>query len=384
MRTAVLGAVFVVVGVVAAVAGVLTGPELVALIERVAPVLGFVVGLTIVAELAAEAGLFAWLATASARLARGRVVVLWLLVVALAVVCTVFLSLDTTAVLLTPVVVIVARHVGLPPMPFALTTVWLANCASMLLPVSNLTNLLALHELGSPAPVAFAALVAPAAVVGVVVPVVAIGVRYRRQLVGRFEPPEAQPADDRVLFAVAAVATGLLVPALISGVEVWIPAAAAALVLVVATAIRRPRVLRLGLVPWGTLLFAGGLFAVVETAHSLGLADLLGAVVGQGESLPDLLRLAGGSAVAANVANNLPAYLALEPVAGSPLRLVAVLVGVNIGCLVTPWASLATLLWHSRLSSMGVEVSWGRFMLAGLGIAVVAVPLAVVATVLVV
>nr|BFF13402.1 hypothetical protein GCM10025699_47050 [Microbacterium flavescens] len=60
------------------------------------------------------------------------------------------------------------------------------------------------------------------------------------------------------------------------------------------------------------------------------------------------------------------------------------LVGVNIGCLVTPWASLATLLWHSRLSSMGVEVSWGRFMLAGLGIAVVAVPLAVVATVLVV
>ncbi|WP_280178089.1 SLC13 family permease, partial [Frigoribacterium faeni] len=125
MRTAVLGAVFVVVGVVAAVAGVLTGPELVALIERVAPVLGFVVGLTIVAELAAEAGLFAWLATASARLARGRVVVLWLLVVALAVVCTVFLSLDTTAVLLTPVVVIVARHVGLPPMPFALTTVWL-------------------------------------------------------------------------------------------------------------------------------------------------------------------------------------------------------------------------------------------------------------------
>jgi arsenical pump membrane protein len=187
-----------------------------------------------------------------------------------------------------------------------------------------------------------------------------------------------------VLFGVAAVATGLLVPALVSGVEVWIPAAVAALVLVVATAVRRRGVLRLGLVPWGTLLFAGGLFLVVEAAHSLGLADLLGAVVGTGDQLPDLLRLAGGSAVAANVANNLPAYLALEPVAGSPLRLVAVLVGVNIGCLVTPWASLATLLWHSRLSSMGVEVAWGRFVLAGLGVAAVAVPLAVVATVLVV
>jgi arsenical pump membrane protein len=383
MRTAVLGAVFLGIGLVAFLTGVLTGPELVALVERVAPVLGFVVALTIVAELAAEAGLFAWLARTCSRLAGGRVVVLWLLVVVLAVLCTVFLSLDTTAVLLTPVVVLVARHAGLPVMPFALTTVWLANCASMLLPVSNLTNLLALGQLGSPAPLAFAALVAPAAAVGVVVPVAAIGVRYRRQLTGRFAPPEADEAGDPVLFRVAALVTALLVPALVSGVEVWIPAAVAAAVLVVAFALRRPSVLRPGMVPWSTLLFAGGLFVVVEAAHSLGLADLLGSVVGGGDSLPDLLRLAGGGAAAANLANNLPAYLALEPVAGSPLRLVALLIGVNIGCLVTPWASLATLLWHSRLTAMGVEVSWPRVILAGLGVATVAVPLAVLALVVV-
>jgi arsenical pump membrane protein len=142
-------------------------------------------------------------------------------------------------------------------------------------------------------------------------------------------------------------------------------------------------VLRPGMVPWSTLLFAGGLFVVVEAAHSLGLADLLGSVVGGGDSLPDLLRLAGGGAAAANLANNLPAYLALEPVAGSPLRLVALLIGVNIGCLVTPWASLATLLWHSRLTAMGVEVSWPRVIVAGLGVAAVAVPLAVLALVVV-
>jgi arsenical pump membrane protein len=169
----------------------------------------------------------------------------------------------------------------------------------------------------------------------------------------------------------------------VSGIEVWIPAAAAALVLVVVTAVRRPSTLRLGLVPWGTIVFASGLFVVVEAAHSLGLADALAVLVGSGDGLPDLLRLAAGSAAAANVANNLPAYLALEPVAGSPLRLVAVLVGVNVGCLVAPWASLATLLWHGRLTSMGVEVRWRGVVLGGLGVAVVAVPLAVVATVLV-
>jgi len=383
VRTAVLGAALLVVGAVALLAGVLTLDELRVLGERVAPVLGFVVALTVVSELAAEAGLFSWLAGVAARAARGRVVVLWAFVVVLALGCTVFLSLDTTAVLLTPVVVLVARRAGLPPLPFALTTVWLANCGSMLLPVSNLTNLLALDALGSPSPASFAALVAPAAVVAAVVPVAAVGIRYRRELSGRFEAPAREEAGDRVLFVVAAASVALLVPALVSGIEVWIPAAAAALVLVVVTAVRRPSALRLGLVPWGTIVFASGLFVVVEAAHSLGLADALAVLVGSGDGLPDLLRLAAGSAAAANVANNLPAYLALEPVAGSPLRLVAVLVGVNVGCLVAPWASLATLLWHGRLTSMGVEVPWCGVVLGGLGVAAVAVPLAVVATALV-
>ncbi|MCU1528360.1 MAG: arsenic transporter [Frondihabitans sp.] len=374
MKTALIGAAFVVVGIVAAFAGILTPDALLALLDRVAPVLGFVVGLTIVADLAAEAGLFAWLAGAAARFALGRVWVLWIFVVVLCLLCTIFLSLDTTAVLLTPVVVLVARRVGASPLPFAFTAVWLANCGSMLLPVSNLTNLLAVHALGNPAPLAFAALVLPAAVVGALVPVVGIGIRYRRELAQRFPVASVDAADDRPQFHVAAIAVVLLVPALVSGIAVWIPAAGAALLLVVAFAIRRPAALRLTLVPWGTLLFASGLFLVVAGAQALGLARLLGDVVGTGHTFPDLLRLAGGAALSANVANNLPAYLALEPVGGSAVRLVAILIGVNIGCVVTPWASLATLLWHGRLEGLGVEVPWGKFALAGLGIVVVALP----------
>ena len=383
MRTAVLGAVLLVLGLGAAVLGVLPWADLAALAERVAPVLGFVVALTVVAGLAAEAGLFAVLAGAAARLARGRTLVLWRLVVVLALACTVTLSLDTTAVLLTPVVVLVARRAGVPPLPFALTTIWLANCGSLLLPVSNLTNLLALHELGDPAPLAFAGLVLPAAVVAAGVPVAVVGLRYRRVLVGRFVTGPSETPADRVLLIAAAVVVGLLVPALVVGLEAWLPATVAAVVLVAATAWRRPGALRPGVVPWGTVVFAAGLFVVVEAGHALGLSTLVAAVVGDtGEGLPELLRLAGGSALAANLVNNLPAYLALEPVAGSPLRLVAVLVGVNVGCLVTPWASLATLLWHAQLVDLGVTLSWRRFALAGLGVAVVAVPLAVVAVAL--
>lgn len=72
---------------------------------------------------------------------------LWLIVALLCSLTTMFLSLDTTAVLLTPVVLVMASGIGISPWPFALTTVWLANTASLLLPVSNLANLLLVNRL---------------------------------------------------------------------------------------------------------------------------------------------------------------------------------------------------------------------------------------------
>ncbi len=300
----------------------------------------------------------------------------------LACLCTIFLSLDTTAVLLTPVVVVLARHCGLPPLPFALTTVWLANTASLLLPVSNLTNLLAEHELGGLGPAGFAALTVAPALVAIAVPVLAILVIHRKDLFTRYEVGPPTAPTDRVLLVGSAVVVGLLVPALVSGVEVWIPALAAAVVLAILTAVRRPRVLRLGLLPWQLVVFASGLFIVMEAAQSLGLTAVMAAISGQGQDAAALFRLAGVATLSANAVDNLPAYLALEPVAGSPERLVAILVGVNAGPLITPWDSLATLLWHERLVSMGVHIKWSRYMLLGLVVAPLTVGLAMLAFVL--
>ncbi|OUE27146.1 SLC13 family permease [Clavibacter michiganensis] len=382
MRTALIGVVLLVVGAVAVATGALPLDDLGVLTERVWPILLFVVAITVVTELASEAGLFTWIAERAAGLGCGRTWALWLATVVLACLCTIFLSLDTTAVLLTPVVVVLARHCGLPPLPFALTTVWLANTGSLLLPVSNLTNLLAEHELGGLGPAGFAALTVAPALVAIAVPVLAILVIHRRDLFTRYEVGATTAPTDRVLLVGSAVVVGLLVPALVSGVEVWIPALAAAVVLAILTAVRRPRVLRLGLLPWQLVVFASGLFIVMEAAQSLGLTAVMAAVSGQGQDAAALFRLAGVATLSANAVDNLPAYLALEPVAGSPERLVAILVGVNAGPLVTPWASLATLLWHERLVSMGVHIRWSRYVLLGLVVAPLTVGLAMLAFVL--
>ena len=171
------------------------------------------------------------------------------------------------------------------------------------------------------------------------------------------------------MLLVYGVVTLALLPLLVVGLEPWMPALGAAVVLVAAFAWRAPRALGIRLVPWSLLVFAGGLFLAVGALESLGIGQVTAVLAGTGEDLPSLWQLAGVGALAANGINNLPAYLALESVAGSPARLAALLVGVNAGPIVTPWASLATLLWHDRLVAAGVEVKWSRFIVLGAVIA---------------
>ena len=88
-----------------------------------------------------------------------------------------------------------------------------------------------------------------------------------------------------------------------------------------------------------------------------------------GRASSALLRIAGIGALGSNVVNNLPAYLAVEPaVEASHVRLLALLLGTNLGPLLTVWASLATLLWRERCRARNVHISWSRFLLEGLAI----------------
>ncbi|MDQ0727093.1 SLC13 family permease [Microbacterium sp. W4I20] len=370
------------VAAVCVITGLLPAADAGALGARIIPVLGFVVAITIVAELARDAGVFDVLAQRLARWGCGRVVALWVSVVALAVVSTVFLSLDTTAVIVTPVVVVLAQSIGVSPLPFALATVWLANTASLALPVSNLTNLLAAPAIGAD-PAAFLALSWAPTLVGVLIPVAILTVVHRRTLFGAYRVPQPGTPSDPVLFWGAVAVLIVLLPLLTLTHDVWIPASAAALLLLVLFAVRRRHVLRLGLVPWSAVGLAAALFVLVETAHANGILDFLTALVPGDHGPVALLQLAGIGALAANGVNNLPAYLILEPAASDPVTLMALLIGVNLGPLVTPWASLATLLWHHRIVALGVTISWPRFMLWGLAVAVPTVAVAALSLALV-
>ena len=358
----------------------MTASALTDLGTRVGPVLIFLVAITVVAEIADTAGVFDVAGHWAARAGRGRTWLLWLLIVGLSCLSTIVLSLDTTAVLLTPVVIAVARQQRLNPLPFAMTTVWLANTASLLLPVSNLTNLLALHRfsalgLGHSGYVSLAlwpALAAIAATVAV------LAVIHRRDLRSHYTP-EAPPAPhDKTLLIVAASVCAALGPAFAIGITPAIAASAAALVLVGTCLVRNRPLLRTVKIPWVIVLGVCVLFIMVDIALGHGLRDLLASWVGSGNGTPDLLRVSAVGAGTSNAVDNLPAYLALESVTDNdPRRLMALLIGVNVGPLVTIWASLATILWRERCRRAGITISAWRFAWQG---AVCAIAATVAAT----
>jgi arsenical pump membrane protein len=94
-------------------------------LTRGGPVLVFLAAITVLAELADSAGVFDAAAGVCARAVGGSTWRLFLLIAALGTLTTIRMSLDTTAVLLTPVVLALAARLGLRPLPFALLAVWL-------------------------------------------------------------------------------------------------------------------------------------------------------------------------------------------------------------------------------------------------------------------
>ncbi|GAB3587517.1 ArsB/NhaD family transporter [Amycolatopsis endophytica] len=348
-----------------------------------APTLGFLAAILVLADVTDREGVFTWLGTRLASACRGRPPVLLALTFAAAAGTTAVLSLDATVVLLTPVVLATTKTLGLPPKPHVFACAHLANSASTLLPVSNLTNLLAFAASGLTF-TGFAALMALPWLVTLTIELAVFLWFFRRDLAPRPtpQPDDGRPAPVFTLVVLALTLAGFATGQLIGLAPGWVAAIAAA-VLGVRALVRRETT------PWRIVvaanplltLFVLGLAVVVQSVSDHLLGGPLGALLPETAGLPELLLTAFVAAVLANVLNNLPATLILLSVLGPhPATgvLLAVLLGVNIGPNATYLGSLATLLWRRVLGRDAPGV--GEF--TRLGLATVPVSLAAATTAL--
>src|ERR1700729_4083419 len=136
-------AIWAVAGAAVLVAlGLLSIPGALAGVAKGGDVYLFLFGMMLLAEIAREEGLFAWLAAVATSHAKGSARRLFLLTYGVGTIVTIFLSNDATAVVLTPAVA-AAVHTAKAeqPLPYLLICASIANAASFVLPISNPANL---------------------------------------------------------------------------------------------------------------------------------------------------------------------------------------------------------------------------------------------------
>jgi arsenical pump membrane protein len=338
-------------------------------LSALGPTVGFLAALLVLADGCRRAGVFdalgAWMALGAA----GRPRRLLAMVFAAAAGTTAVLSLDATIVLLTPIVFTTAARLTTNPRPHVYACSHLANTASLLLPVSNLTNLLAFRASGLSF-TRFGGLMVLPWLVALLIEWVVLSRSFAGELQRpRTRPARAQDADLQLprfaLCVVASTLAGFALSSVIGIAPVWV-AVAGALVLVLR---ERPRPKALFFAAEPTfLVFVLALGIVVSAASQHGLSSVIDALIPHGSALLALLAVAFVSAVVANLVNNLPATLIILPVAASsgPGAVLAMLVGVNVGPNLTYVGSLATLLWRRIVHAHDHETDIGEFTRLGL------------------
>jgi arsenical pump membrane protein len=318
-------------------------------IGELLPAVAFLAAAVPLAALLGRLGFFDAIADTMA--ARGRpipVALLWVL----AAVTTIVLNLDTTVVLLTPLYLRLARRADVDPWPLVGIPLLLASLASSVLPVSNLTTLIAVEQLHLSVGDVLSTLAIPS--------LVACGVgwlMYRRRHPISLPVAPAGTADRRAWRVGGAVVAFLLVgftAGAAVGIPAWVVALVGDVVLVGVT----------GWLPWrhlpiltivGVLAVAAAVALVVPTSALHGWLDHDNALA--------LVVVTASATAAADLVNNLPALLVgLGDRHAATWGTWAWLLGVNTGAVLLPLGALANLLWRRVLRTEELTTDLARYV----------------------
>lgn len=372
-------AIWAIAGAVALVAlGLLPPRDALAGIEKGVDVYLFLIGMMLIAELARREGLFDYLAAYAVEHARGSPQRLFLLVYAVGTLVTAVLSNDATAIVLTPAVYAATRAAGASPLPYLFVCAFIANAASFVLPISNPANLVVFGT-RMPYLADWLRQFTLPSIAAIVLTYATLRLTQRRalaeeQLRTDVEKPHLAREGKLAALGIGAIAVVLLTASALDkplGPPTFICGVLTALAVMLVS--RQPPWPILKEISWGVLPLVAGLFVMVEALARAGTIGQLNAwlhdLVAHG---PATAAMIAGlvTAVADNIANNLPVGLVAGSVAAAdhlPQPVVrAILIGVDLGPNFSVTGSLATILWLTALRREKIEVSAWQFLQIGL------------------
>ena len=350
----------------------------------------FLVGMMVLSEVARREGLFDSAAAMAVNHARGSPRRLFLLIYAIGIVVTTFLSNDATAVVLTPAVLAATRKARVDPLPYLFVCAFVANAASFVLPISNPANIVLYGDRTPPLGNWLSSFALPS-LVSIVATCVALRLTEGVKLPPTCETRvDASPLSRGAVIALVGIAATAVVLLVVSAIDrpLGLPTSACGLatMALVAVATRTsPSPVARG-VAWSVLPLVAGLFVLVEALKATGVvARLAGLLTAAVDASPAAAAWGAGLVIAfgSNATNNLPAGLVASStvaLARPPQAVVdALLIGVDLGPNLSVTGSLATILWLLVLRREGLDVGFWRFLRLGVVVMLPALLLALAA-----
>ena len=347
------------------------------------------IAIILISVLFDEAGVFKYAALKIARFARGNGISLFLSISLLGSGISAIFANDGTALILTPIVYEILTNLKFPKkqvIPFIMATGFIADSASLPLPVSNLVNIVSTTYFGISFNSYAREMIIPD-LVSIASSLLILWLVYRKSITSRYslenleEPRTA--IKESFIFKLAMPTIVVLIVAYSIGGYYDVPIAfvsmSAALLLLLFTHYRSRidviKVLREA--PWQIVLFSFGMYLVVFGLGREGFTYLISYLLIHTSVMyaPVKIILSGYlfSFMAAGM-NNMPSVmlgaLSISSIHGGTSLIYANVIGNDIGPKFTPIGSLATLLWLFTLNKKkGVVISYRYYMKVGFTIA---------------
>ena len=342
------------------------------------------IGIIILSMVLDEIGFFEWAALKMAIFSNGNGLKMFIYSILLGAFVSALFANDGAALILTPILLAKMRVLKLnikTIVAFLLAGGFISDSASLPFVFSNLTNIVTANYFNIGFVEYFLNMIIPF-IVSVVVSIFFLWLLLRKNIpktvdISVLKEPKSVIKNMK-LFYFSWVFLALLLAGYFIGDAYNLPISIFALgggiiFLIIASISKTVEPLRIiKEAPWQVVWFSIGLYIVVYGLKNAGLTDYLTIVLKDLSLRGDTLAVVGTGFIAAflsAIMNNMPTIMIMDIAMhdiGNQAMIYANIVGCNLGPKMTPFGSLATLLWLHVLAKKGVKISFAQYSKFGL------------------
>lgn len=346
---------------------------------------------TIVMAIVLESfGFFTWAAEVLANRAKGSGLKLFWYVILLCFLMTLFVNNDGSILITTPILLILLKNLGLKPaqqIPYLLSGALIATASSAPIGVSNIVNLIALKIVDMDLYLHTAMMFVPATTGLVLLAFLLYLVFYKK--LPKIIPTTVNIKTNSLSQPLSTTNTKFMLKVLLFVLLVRISLFVASyfeipvsLIAVIGSGallgwrwwhLKISPLDMLKRTPWYILVFAFSMYVVVYGLHNIGLTIWLIGIMDpivSGSLLHASVLMGGLLSVLSNIFNNHPALmvgtLTLMNMGLDPLTLkisyLANVIGSDMGSLLLPMGTLATIMWMHIVKDGGINITWRQYL----------------------